>query len=252
MKMRLCLLVCATVSASASVAALASDEPDSLIGGKVVVVQTGKLAKFVAKPPKGQVFVLPSANNNPTVEGATLRIFDTGGGAGDITYSLPAGAWSGLGKPAGAKGFKYKGAGCKVVVVKPKVIKAVCKDNVLLTTPFAATVGIILTVGTDSKRYCAEFGGQEKKNDVKLPKRKNAPPPMQCPVPQVPATATASATATGTAAATITATPTGTAAATIHATATRAGTAAATATATVPLGATATATGTGTAAATAT
>jgi hypothetical protein len=124
--------------------------------------------------------------------------------------------------------------------VKPKVIKAVCKDNVLLTTPFAASVGIILTVGTDSKRYCAEFGGQEKKNDAKLTKRKNAPPPAQCPAPQVPATATASATATGTAAATITAT------------ATPAGTAAATATATVPLGATPTATGAGTAAATAT
>ena len=79
---------------------------------------------------------------------------------------LPAAGWTGLGNPAGSKGYKYKGAGsladpCKIVLIKPKVIRAVCKGPgaVDAPDPFALPVGpdgvgFELVVGAD--RYCAE------------------------------------------------------------------------------------------------
>src|SRR4029079_12781080 len=89
-----------------------------LIPGRIMVIKPGKIAKFVSKGS----FSPPPVD--PTVAGAALRIFDTvttpGGGAGDVTYNLPAGSWSGLGNPPGAKGFKYKGSGCKIVLIKPR------------------------------------------------------------------------------------------------------------------------------------
>jgi hypothetical protein len=167
----------------------ATDEPDELMPGKITVIKgPGTLAKFVAKP-LGAPFVLPAATNDPTAAGATLRIFDTLAGiAGDDTYDLPAPGWKGLGNPPGDKGFKYKGAGsptdpCKVVLVKEKVIKAVCKGpGVTLAPPVSGDVGVILTLGTDSKRYCARFGGTGVKNQDGLTKRKDAPAPGACAV----------------------------------------------------------------------
>lgn len=143
---------------------------------------------------------------------------------GDVTFTLPAGAtkWKALGTPPGAKGYKYKGAGipgdpCKVVLIKPKVVKAVCKGiDVALTLPFQGDLAVALTVGTDPKRYCAEFGGTPKGNPATIFKRKDAPPPGMCPSNTVPTdTPTATIfTTTPTATSTETATQTPTATAT--------------------------------------
>lgn len=180
--------------------ALAADEPDELMPGRIMLIRTGNLAKFVAKAPA--TFDLPDASNAPTAEGATLGIFDTGGPESD-TYNLPAAGWKGLGNPAGSKGYKYKGAGsitdpCKSVLVKEKVVKAVCKGaGIQLVTPFAGDVGIVLAVGTDTKNYCAQFGGATTKNDVSLLKRKTAPAPGACPTPGGGGTTTTSSTIGG-------------------------------------------------------
>jgi hypothetical protein len=169
--------------------ARAADEPDELLPGRIVIIKDAKLAKFVAKPPTGMSFDLPDATNAPTVEGGLLEVFDDDPfrpvGA---DFTLPSSGWKGLGNPAGSKGYKYSGAGsptdpCRVVLVKERVVKAVCKGmGVTLPTPFLGQVGIVLTVGTDSKRYCAVFGGDETKNDATLLKRKNAPAPGLCPL----------------------------------------------------------------------
>jgi YVTN family beta-propeller protein len=160
-----------------------------LVPGHIVKIGSG-LLRFVAKPTtSGARFALPSTN--PALHGGNLRVFDTGGSAGDDTYQLPAGSadrfgWRGIGNPAGAKGYKYKGAGtpsdpCKTVLVKEKVIKAVCRDaGVTLIPPFTGNVGIALSVGT-TERYCAQFGGDELRNDTTLTHRKNAPAPVACP-----------------------------------------------------------------------
>jgi cysteine-rich repeat protein len=176
------LLLCALSSRTT----LASDEPDALLPGKVVVIKPGRLFKFVAKPPSGGTFALPGAGNDPRMEGASLRVRDTGvPSGGDDSYLLPPQTaplgWKGLGTPAGARGFKYKGAGsptdpCTTVLVKPNVIKAVCKGTgVGLTLPFGGDVAIGLTVGADSKRYCATFGGDLVKSESDILKRTGAP-----------------------------------------------------------------------------
>ena len=179
--------------------ALAADEPDELLPGKIVVVKPGKLAKFVAKPTPPALFALPSAANDPTIEGGVLHVFDTGVGGGDETYLLPVQpaplGWRGLGGPPGSKGYKYHGAGtpgdpCTVVLVKETVVKAVCKGaGITLSPPFGGDVGIVLTVGTDSKRYCATFGGTVVKNIATVTKRRlsgSAPCPVAPPPPPPP------------------------------------------------------------------
>jgi YVTN family beta-propeller protein len=174
--------------------------PTDLIPGRIGIVKPGALAKFVAKPITGDTFVLPSAN--PIAEGGSLNIFDISSTAGDDSYVLPLGnGWKGLGTPAGSKGYKYNGAGtpgdpCKVVLVKEKVIKGVCKGTgVTLVPPFDGDVGIVLSLGT-TDRYCARLGGDEVKNDSTLTKRKNAPAPAAC--PSVPTTSSSVTTTTST------------------------------------------------------
>jgi hypothetical protein len=175
--------------------AFANDEPDELLPGKIAVIKPGKVAKFVAKPAPPALFALPTAANDPTIEGGVLRMFDTSTGAGDETYALPVQpspyGWRALGTPPGSKGYKYHGAGsvadpCTVVLVKPTVVKAVCRGaGVAFTPPFAADVGIVLTVGTDSKRYCATFGGVDIRNEATVVKRRLSPA-TACPVPPPP------------------------------------------------------------------
>jgi len=160
--------------------ARAADEPDELMPGRVVLVRSGVIAKFVAKATTA--FDLPDANNSPVAEGAVLSMFDTGGPGAD-TYALPAIGWKAL----GTGGYKYKGAGtagdpCRVVLVKTKVVKAVCKGaGVQLPTPFLGDVGIRLAVGTDTKNYCALFGGSSVRNDGTMTKAKSAAAPPACP-----------------------------------------------------------------------
>lgn len=166
--------------------ARAVDEPDELMPGRVTVIKPAKLMKFVAKAVPNTVFALPDPSNDPTAAGGSLHVFDAGTSGGDDTYVLPAGGWTGLGTPAGAKGFKYNGDGsladpCKVVLVKPAVVKAVCKGSgVGLTPPFAGDVAVVLALGTATKRYCATFGGDEVSNVAEILKRKNASP-AACP-----------------------------------------------------------------------
>ena len=165
--------------------AVAADEPTDSMAGRVTIIKVGKLAKFVAKPPvSGGTFDLPDPGNDPTTQGGQLRLIDLGDpDSADVVYALPSPGWSGLGNPAGEKGYKYKGAGsasdpCKVVLVKEKIVKAVCKGAAVdLAQPLEGTLGIVLTLGSDSKHYCALFGGQTVKNTATLTKRKSASAP---------------------------------------------------------------------------
>jgi hypothetical protein len=218
--------------------ALGADEP---IPAKIGLVKPDKLAKFVSKSKTG--FPLPSGlGEDPTVQGAEIAFFDTAaGGGGTFTHALPAAGWTALGNPAGSKGFKYKGnsvgdSTCSVVLIKPKVIKGVCKGSaVTLTTPFAGNDGIILRIpgtGAATLRYCAELGGATKMNDARELERTDAPAPASCPVEPSQPTATATGTPTGTAAATVTATATGIPTGTTGATATATSTSAAAGTST--------------------
>jgi hypothetical protein len=158
---------------------------DNLIPGKITVVKAGKLAKIVAKPTT--LFTLPGAA--PT--GGSVRLKDLGSpGTGTNTFNLVGAGWKGLGNPAGSKGYKYKGSGspgdaCKVVLIKEKVIKAVCKGTDVTLTGTAAFDGVAswqIDTGAGD-RYCAELGGTEIKNQIGLLKRKDAAAPGGCASP---------------------------------------------------------------------
>lgn len=198
-------------------------EPDELMPGSIAVVKPAKLAKFVAKPVA--LFNLPDSSNDPTVNGGTLHLFDTVARPnGDYSFPLPAGGnWKVLGSPTNVKGYKYRGAGtpgdpCKVVLIKQRVVKAVCKGaDIAFTLPFQGDLGVVLTVG-NAKQYCAVFGGAPKGDAAQIFKRKAAPPPAMCPnniaaptptdSPTVTLVPTATATETTTQTATGTSTPT--------------------------------------------
>jgi hypothetical protein len=155
--------------------------------GKLLLVRPGSLEKVIAKPVFGDTFGLPSGGSDPTVGGGQIQIFK--GDRADV-FELPVQAaprgWKGLGNPAGSKGFKYKGRGtttdpCKVVLVKEKIVKALCKGGAIkLDPPANGPVGMFLVLGNTPKTYLALFGGDESANTASQLKRKNAPAPPAC------------------------------------------------------------------------
>lgn len=163
---------------------------DVTIPAKIGAVKPGKLAKVVAKSATGFALPAPGSAEDPSLGGADLRLFDSAlGGAGSVRISLGAAGWSGLGNPAGSKGYKYKGKAdpgspCSAVLIKPKVIKAVCKGAAItLAPPFAGELGVDLAIPagtTAARRYCAALGGTTAKNDATQLKRTDAPAPAQC------------------------------------------------------------------------
>jgi len=178
------MFVAAGLVAICTAPALAADQ---LIPGKIIIVKPSTLAKVIAKG----TFTLPIGADVPTTAGGSLLIKDLGDPMNANTYSLPSAGWKGLGNPPGDKGFKYKGAGsgsdpCKVVLIKTKIVKAVCKGvGVTLTAPVTAPpadVAVNLSVGTGTS-YCAEFGGTEIKNTSTIVKRKDSGAPSGCSSP---------------------------------------------------------------------
>jgi len=189
-------LVFAVVTAQAS----ATDE---LIPGEVTVVKAGRLARFVSRSRLhfgDAPFTLPTLGSvdDPTVNGAALMFTDVGLVAGSVTYALDASGWRALGDPPGSRGYRYRGkddtadpnpgGSCRTVLLKDTVIKASCTVGVTLSTPFADAESIVLGMGagTTSARYCAEFGGEEKRSDALVMKRVDAPRPLACPVTDCP------------------------------------------------------------------
>lgn len=201
-------LLAAAIALAAPLSALAADIP---VPAKVHIIKqeksagyVGKLAKIVNKPiPSSSTFTLPGSA--PTVVGGTLRFYKVGVPGVWDNISLPASGWIPLG-PGGSKGFKYRGAGsltdpCKVVLVKAKVIKAVCKGpgSTDSPSPYSIPVGPAgaaweLVIGSD--RYCAESSTATsaivKKNDGAkgLYKAIKANAPAVCPNATGPATPT--------------------------------------------------------------
>jgi hypothetical protein len=177
------LLILLTVTLASGRAGAA----DELMPGKLILVKPGRLAKFIGKPAPGGSFALPAGGSAPTTGGGQLRFFK---GNRVDTFALPVQAaplgWKGLGSPAGSKGFKYRGAGttadpCKVVLIKTRTVKALCRGGaVKFDPPATGDVGVLLTVGATPMTYLAVFGGDEISNTASQLKRKDAPAPPSC------------------------------------------------------------------------
>jgi hypothetical protein len=186
--------------------AAALDAPDELVPARTVQIRgPGKLVRLVARPASGK-FALPDAMNDPRhAEGSELAVFDAGGSGGADHYPLPRPGWNGIGVPPGTNGFRYQGTGsasdpCRLVLVKPTVLKALCTGPaVTLSPPFDGRAEIVLTLG-GSKRYCVSAGGTTVANSVGRLIRRNPPPPAGCAIvpPTTTSTTTTSTTVTTT------------------------------------------------------
>src|SRR5262245_58777887 len=91
--------------------ATANDEPDTLMPCKYITIRGGNAARLRLSCPGGTYDLPDEPANDPLIEGATLRVFDLGGMAGDDTYNLPPGpSWHRI--PSDPmqplRGFRYR------------------------------------------------------------------------------------------------------------------------------------------------
>jgi hypothetical protein len=146
------------------------------VPGKLLIVRSGKLVKFVSRPVLPIATPTPGGSADPTTVDAAFSVVDDSDHTRTFFADLPKAQWKGLGNPAGSTGYKYKGAGtpadpCRVVLAKEKVLKAVCRDNQLLEPPLGDAVAK-LRLGTES--FGARFASAIK-NQPGLYKAKDAP-----------------------------------------------------------------------------
>lgn len=189
------LILCAIVPARAAAV-------DELVSARSALVIPGKVATFSSQArqqPGGAPFALPAPGSadDPTLHGAKLSFADVGLVGGSVQYALDASGWRALGTPPGASGYRYRGRDdvvdpnpkgtCRSVILRTDSIRAVCRDDVPLTTPFGDAATVVLAMGSaPTFRYCAELGGDETRNGASSLKRKNAPPPVACPLTECP------------------------------------------------------------------
>jgi len=123
----------------------------------------------LAKDPETMVSPAPGSAEDPTLVDASLTITNPSTGETQ-TVALPSAGWSGIGNPAGVKGYKYKDSGaafgpCSSVQIKAgKLVKAVCRGAGLsfsLDETSQGEIAVSLNLGAGGTwQYCAAFGGQ--------------------------------------------------------------------------------------------
>jgi hypothetical protein len=138
----------------------------------------------------GVAFPQNYGDDDPVVNGASLRLLARGGDGFDNVYPLPSASWEYL-KGAGANvGYEYKdfhGVHGPIAVVvirngKPAKIKGrgAALNVTLGTNP--APVDVVLRFGNVGRRYCVEFGGRVKFFPGVRFAALAATPPSSCPV----------------------------------------------------------------------
>jgi hypothetical protein len=138
----------------------------------------------------------PGSVGDPTLNGGVFYIANPGSGEAD-RYELPASGWSGLGNPAGAKGYRYvdrfmTNGPCKTVKVLPGLkARANCKgDRIEFSLDEASQGALTVTLALGQEpAYCTAFGGLVTRDEgaVATPVgqfvAKDAGSPVECPVP---------------------------------------------------------------------
>ncbi len=114
------------------------------------------------------------------------------------TWTLPAAGWVGLGKPRGAKGWRYADKArafgpCKTAKLVPgRELKAACAGPGIAFTLDEAAQGelaVRFTPGTSGRRTCLVFGGTITKDVPAAPGKtgkftaREAPAAPSCPLP---------------------------------------------------------------------
>src|SRR4030095_8126821 len=106
----------------------------------------------------------PASGTDPRTVGATLEVVGAGPGDGDTgPIPLPSALWTGLGNPAGSKGYRFKDPlradGVKTILLKPGnaggtlTVAGGGREWSYTIDQAQGTVRVRLTVGPDG--YCA-------------------------------------------------------------------------------------------------
>lgn len=168
------------------------------VGGHIAKIDTrgeSDRHKFTFKATK-QILINPV--HNPAINGSQILVRWTGANAGrtDLIQLDPAN-WTGVGNPAGSRGYRYLDRRLVSSPIKRIVYKPGGSGGSILITgggdqwtwefPGSAdSVEVFFGVYSDSNPndlewYCAEFGGAVKRNVDGLFLAKKAPAPSACP-----------------------------------------------------------------------
>ena len=164
------------------------------IGARILKIDTRKdpgKHGFVFKASK-ELLIFPA--HDPAQTGSAVLVRwtgDAGAGAGRTELiELDSNSWKGLGNPAGAKGYKYtdKSAsrgGIKTVLFKPGakggLLKIVGKGAGWDQELGGPHDSVWVHFRVEEEWYCAELGGDVKKNEDGFYLAKNAVSPVACP-----------------------------------------------------------------------
>jgi hypothetical protein len=163
----------------------ASTEPDASLPGtslRLEAARQGATKLRLAAEPAGALD-LPLAANAPTEDGAALLVAEDGAPGNALSFDLPAAGWKGLGRPEGSAGWRFrggKGSPCRKVRLGDGGLRARCTGPGF-SLPVAGAVDVVFTT-SGAKRYCAHFGGTEKRNSAKRLERVKAGL-ADCPAP---------------------------------------------------------------------
>ena len=161
---------------------------DQLLAHKVMIAKyssgVGKSFRMVARAGKqgnAPTFALPA---DP---GATTNLLLVRRDGGELLDPLTSGVWTGLGRPAGSKGWRYThpgaptGGAVRLLVITTKTVRIVTRGTGAMPAPVAPNgrIDVVLDLGTG--RFCAEAEAPHlTETDGKLIRSKQEPAPPGC------------------------------------------------------------------------
>jgi len=128
---------------------------------------------------------------DPTIAGATLRVYNSAGTGELVTVALAAGGWQPIGTPASPKGFRFRSTDPSAAVTSVQVKKDRIKIRggraawtYTLDEPAQGSVALRLSLGTGTT-WCAEAGRPPYQARIDVTDRflasPGTPPPAVCP-----------------------------------------------------------------------
>src|SRR5437867_6921493 len=170
-------------------AALATDHP--IEGDRLVLTDPSNLARRVVRFRAARDPAIdPRAAADPRSVGATLEIAGSGAGDGATgTISLDPGRWTGLGRPAGAAGYRWDDRAATNGVRRIMFRTGAKNRGMLVVTGSGAAwsyrvtqpqgpIDVRFTVGTGDV-YCAHFTSFSRNAPPRVV-ASDAPPPSSC------------------------------------------------------------------------
>src|SRR5438067_4488532 len=188
-RMTRAVLRAAALSLAMAAAALATDHP--IEGDRLLLTDPSSPARRVVRFRAARDPAIdPRAAADPRSVGATLEIAGSGAGDGASgTISLDPGRWTGLGRPAGAAGYRWDDRAATNGIRRVMFRKGVKNTGMLVVTgggvawPYRVTqpqvaIDVRFTVGTNDV-YCAHFTSFSRNAPPRV-LGSDAPPPSSC------------------------------------------------------------------------